>query len=237
MGRARPRRHRPRPVRRDGDAGVGRGREHRPRQRHAVGREPPVDERRDAHAGRARRRRQPHGAVRHLRAPPDGDFFEYPEGAYGVQSWWDYGHWITTRAERIPNANPFQQNAGEAADYLLAPSEEASREVLASQPEHGGREHPLRDGGLADGLAELQVRRARHVLLGQDATRRLQPRPLSADRAGRVPDGDAGEHAALPREPDDSAVRALRQRGRPRTGRRRLGDAERPDRERRADRD
>jgi len=68
--------------------------------------------------------------------PADGDF-DYPEGAYGVQSWWDYGHWITTRAERIPNANPFQQNAGEAADYLLAPSEEASREVLAGQSEEG----------------------------------------------------------------------------------------------------
>ncbi|TKX83278.1 oligosaccharyl transferase, archaeosortase A system-associated, partial [Halorubrum sp. SS5] len=27
--------------------------------------------------------------------PADGDF-DYPEGAYGVQSWWDYGHWITT---------------------------------------------------------------------------------------------------------------------------------------------
>ncbi|MFC7324177.1 oligosaccharyl transferase, archaeosortase A system-associated [Halorubrum rutilum] len=68
--------------------------------------------------------------------PADGDF-EYPEGAYGVQSWWDYGHWITTRAERIPNANPFQQNAGEAADYLLAPSEEEAREVLASQSTEG----------------------------------------------------------------------------------------------------
>jgi len=68
--------------------------------------------------------------------PADGDF-DYPEGAYGVQSWWDYGHWITTRAERIPNANPFQQNAGEAADYLLAPSEEESREVLAGQSEEG----------------------------------------------------------------------------------------------------
>ena len=68
--------------------------------------------------------------------PADGDF-DYPDGAYGVQSWWDYGHWITTRAERIPNANPFQQNAGEAADYLLAPSEEASREVLASQSDEG----------------------------------------------------------------------------------------------------
>ncbi|KKF40019.1 oligosaccharyl transferase STT3 subunit [Halorubrum saccharovorum] len=68
--------------------------------------------------------------------PADGDF-EYPEGAYGVLSWWDYGHWITTRAERIPNANPFQQNAGEAADYLLAPSEEEAREVLASQSTEG----------------------------------------------------------------------------------------------------
>jgi len=68
--------------------------------------------------------------------PPDDDF-EYPEGAYGVQSWWDYGHWITTRAERIPNANPFQQNAGSAADYLLAPSEEASSDVLASQSTEG----------------------------------------------------------------------------------------------------
>ncbi|GAB3705889.1 oligosaccharyl transferase, archaeosortase A system-associated [Halorubrum pallidum] len=68
--------------------------------------------------------------------PEDGDF-EYPDGAYGVQSWWDYGHWITTRAERIPNANPFQQNADEAANYLLAPSEEEAREVLASQSTEG----------------------------------------------------------------------------------------------------
>ncbi|TKX61667.1 oligosaccharyl transferase, archaeosortase A system-associated [Halorubrum sp. ASP1] len=68
--------------------------------------------------------------------PADGDF-EYPEGAYGVQSWWDYGHWITTRAERIPNANPFQQNAGAAADYLLAPSEEEAADVLASQSTEG----------------------------------------------------------------------------------------------------
>ncbi|SFR47081.1 oligosaccharyl transferase, archaeosortase A system-associated [Halorubrum sodomense] len=70
--------------------------------------------------------------------PADGDF-EYPEGAYGVMSWWDYGHWITTRAERIPNANPFQQNAGAAADYLLAPSEAEAAEVLASQSTEGNR--------------------------------------------------------------------------------------------------
>jgi len=36
----------------------------------------------------------------------------YPETAYGVMSWWDYGHWITAIAHRIPNANPFQQGIG-----------------------------------------------------------------------------------------------------------------------------
>ncbi|GAB7091202.1 oligosaccharyl transferase, archaeosortase A system-associated [Halorubrum luteum] len=68
--------------------------------------------------------------------PADGDF-DYPEGAYGVQSWWDYGHWITTRAERIPNANPFQQGATEAANYLLAPDEDQAAEVLARQSDEG----------------------------------------------------------------------------------------------------
>ena len=68
---------------------------------------------------------------------PADDDFDYPEGAYGVQSWWDYGHWITTRAERIPNANPFQQNAGAAADYLLAPSEGDAHDVLAGQSDEG----------------------------------------------------------------------------------------------------
>ncbi|TQQ81112.1 oligosaccharyl transferase, archaeosortase A system-associated [Halonotius terrestris] len=61
--------------------------------------------------------------------PADGDY-DYPEGAYGVQSWWDYGHWITVHGERIPNANPFQQGANEAAKYLLAPNETAAGNAL-----------------------------------------------------------------------------------------------------------
>jgi dolichyl-diphosphooligosaccharide--protein glycosyltransferase len=65
-------------------------------------------------------------------AEGDGDF-DYPEGAYGVMSWWDYGHWITTRGERIPNANPFQQGATTAANFLLAPEEARSERVLAEQ--------------------------------------------------------------------------------------------------------
>jgi len=59
--------------------------------------------------------------------------FEYPEGAYGVMSWWDYGHWITVQGERIPNANPFQEGATEAANFLLAPNETQSENVLDSQ--------------------------------------------------------------------------------------------------------
>jgi len=61
---------------------------------------------------------------------PADDDFDYPEGAYGVQSWWDYGHWITVHGERIPNANPFQQGATEAAEYLLAPSEQQAADAL-----------------------------------------------------------------------------------------------------------
>ena len=61
--------------------------------------------------------------------PGDGDY-EYPEGAYGVMSWWDYGHLITTQAERIPHSNPFQQNARSSSTYLTAESEERAELVL-----------------------------------------------------------------------------------------------------------
>jgi oligosaccharyl transferase (archaeosortase A-associated) len=61
---------------------------------------------------------------------PRQDDYDYDEGAYGVMSWWDYGHWITQRAERIPNANPFQQGAGEAANFLLAPNEQQANDVI-----------------------------------------------------------------------------------------------------------
>jgi len=38
---------------------------------------------------------------------------------YGVLSWWDYGHWITYIAHRVPTANPFQQGAIEAAEFFV----------------------------------------------------------------------------------------------------------------------
>ncbi|MDI6859011.1 MAG: oligosaccharyl transferase, archaeosortase A system-associated [Methanocellales archaeon] len=44
--------------------------------------------------------------------PAPGEAYQYPDSAYGVMSWWDYGHWITRIAHRIPNANPFQAGIG-----------------------------------------------------------------------------------------------------------------------------
>jgi len=38
--------------------------------------------------------------------PPPGEGYQYPETAYGVMAWWDYGHWITRIARRPPNATP-----------------------------------------------------------------------------------------------------------------------------------
>jgi len=63
----------------------------------------------------------------------DPKTFHYPEKAYGVMSWWDYGHMITYISKRIPNANPFQQgvtgDAGAAA-YFVSTSEEKANTML-----------------------------------------------------------------------------------------------------------
>lgn len=63
--------------------------------------------------------------------------FEYPDTAYGVMSWWDYGHVITYFGHRIPNANPFQAGIGGGPDHLpgastffTAQSEKAADQVL-----------------------------------------------------------------------------------------------------------
>ncbi|WP_292490420.1 oligosaccharyl transferase, archaeosortase A system-associated [Methanoculleus sp. 10] len=63
----------------------------------------------------------------------DQNTFTYPEDAYGVMSWWDYGHWITLIAKRIPNNNPFQHGvAGPngSARYFVATDEETANKIL-----------------------------------------------------------------------------------------------------------
>ena len=63
-------------------------------------------------------------------APPPGKDYPYPETAYSVMSWWDYGHWITRIARRIPIANPFQQGAVEAGEYFTAQNETTANQLM-----------------------------------------------------------------------------------------------------------
>jgi dolichyl-diphosphooligosaccharide--protein glycosyltransferase len=62
------------------------------------------------------------------------DDFAYPEGAYGIMSWWDYGHWITIQGQRIPNANPFQQGPRTASAYLQSTNETRANLLLEALP-------------------------------------------------------------------------------------------------------
>jgi dolichyl-diphosphooligosaccharide--protein glycosyltransferase len=74
---------------------------------------------------------------------PNQDDFEYPEGAYGVMSWWDYGHWITTKSERVPVANPFQGNAEIASAYLQAQNETRANLLLEAMPNSEDADEPI----------------------------------------------------------------------------------------------
>jgi dolichyl-diphosphooligosaccharide--protein glycosyltransferase len=63
----------------------------------------------------------------------DPKTFSYPLQAYGVMSWWDYGHMITYISKRIPNANPFQSGvAGPdgAAAFFVTTSEDTANQIL-----------------------------------------------------------------------------------------------------------
>jgi asparagine N-glycosylation enzyme membrane subunit Stt3 len=63
-------------------------------------------------------------------SPPQGKDYDYPESAYSIMAWWDYGHWITRIAHRIPICNPFQQGASEAARFFTAQNEESAGEII-----------------------------------------------------------------------------------------------------------
>jgi oligosaccharyl transferase (archaeosortase A-associated) len=69
--------------------------------------------------------------------PAEGPYI-YPDAAYGIMSWWDYGHLIETVGHRIPNANPFQQGIGSvtanvpgSSPFFLAENESQAEKVLA----------------------------------------------------------------------------------------------------------
>ncbi len=70
--------------------------------------------------------------------PSDPDSYEgnyqiypYPESAYGVMAWWDYGYWITRIAHRIPNANPSQDRGPiiSVASFFTSQDENSANEI------------------------------------------------------------------------------------------------------------
>jgi oligosaccharyl transferase (archaeosortase A-associated) len=63
--------------------------------------------------------------------PPSG-LYDYPESAYGVTTWWDYGYWITRTAQRLPSDNPSQEPAPirKVANLLLSEDDQKAAEIL-----------------------------------------------------------------------------------------------------------
>jgi dolichyl-diphosphooligosaccharide--protein glycosyltransferase len=97
-------------------------------------------------------------------APENGESFDYPDSAYGVMSWWDYGHYIETLGHRMPNANPFQAGIGGrggsinetnmpgAAPFFTAQSEEEASSVLEAidpDPDKAGARYIVSDERMA----------------------------------------------------------------------------------------
>jgi dolichyl-diphosphooligosaccharide--protein glycosyltransferase len=58
--------------------------------------------------------------------------FEYPDTAYGVTAWWDYGYWITRVAHRMPSNNPGAGASGgsPAVAMLLVAQDEATASAI-----------------------------------------------------------------------------------------------------------
>lgn len=55
--------------------------------------------------------------------------FDYPETAYGVASWWDYGYWITRIGHRLPNCHPGGGARELVARLFTVQDENAANEV------------------------------------------------------------------------------------------------------------
>jgi len=58
--------------------------------------------------------------------------YPYPDSAYGIMAWWDYGYWITRIGHRLPNANPSQSAVpiNLTANFFLSQNEEAAQKII-----------------------------------------------------------------------------------------------------------
>lgn len=56
--------------------------------------------------------------------------FQYPETAYGIMSWWDYGYWIMRLSHRIPNSNPGGGYRGTVSRFFVAQDEISANQMM-----------------------------------------------------------------------------------------------------------
>jgi len=61
--------------------------------------------------------------------PPPGESYDYPQTAYGVTAWWDYGYWIIRIGHRIPTSSPGSGNKGEAS-FFAAQDEVSANDIM-----------------------------------------------------------------------------------------------------------
>jgi len=61
--------------------------------------------------------------------PPLGERYSYPESAYGVTAWWDYGYWIARIGHRMPTSNPGTGHRGESS-FFAAQDEASANEIM-----------------------------------------------------------------------------------------------------------
>jgi len=60
--------------------------------------------------------------------PPPGENYNYPKTAYGVMAWWDYGHWITRIAHRLPSETPAKWGA--CTPFFSAQDEASASRII-----------------------------------------------------------------------------------------------------------
>lgn len=70
--------------------------------------------------------------------PSAGEAYQFPESAYGVIAWWDYGYWITRIAHRLPATNPGQplENTVKVADFFLSQNESSAQAIVLDFNSH-----------------------------------------------------------------------------------------------------
>ncbi|MBN2463648.1 MAG: oligosaccharyl transferase, archaeosortase A system-associated [Dehalococcoidia bacterium] len=56
--------------------------------------------------------------------------YDYPQTAYGVTAWWDYGYWITRIGHRMPTSNPGVGQKGDSRFFSAQNEASATRIIL-----------------------------------------------------------------------------------------------------------